>query len=255
MPGRRASQRDRHEHMLLVECETPDCHRMFCSSKHTRCCSNCGALALNGEWSHTGRCQKQQRHLGRRGLAFVSGAMTSCSTDGCGRLHTPGYRACCSRCANFRGTRHSRRCDDMHRRSGGALVATPAAPESNTVVPNRGTDSWPGASMASMAALAPASSSSSATASASALASASLASAGVPHGGMSFYPEMGAAALQTRDTVQHEEMRLAEGLEGDRKPSPSTKQVHGLESELLVPRVAKRATHSAACSVDLLALD
>ena len=191
MPGRRASQRDRHEHMLLVECETPDCHRMFCSSKHTRCCSNCGALALNGEWSHTGRCQKQQRHLGRRGLAFVSGAMTSCSTDGCGRLHTPGYRACCSRCANFRGTRHSRRCDDMHRRSGGALVATPAAPESNTVVPNRGTDSWPGASMASMAALAPASSSSSATASASALASASLASAGVPHGGMSFYPEMG----------------------------------------------------------------
>ena len=115
---------------VLRECVTPGCHRKFCSSRHDRCCSDCGEFAVHGVWQHSGRCQKHQRRLGRRAKSFIRASMTMCGTEGCARVHAPGYRVCCSCCKDSDGRSHSRRCDGLSRRQRGddPPAAAPAAP-------------------------------------------------------------------------------------------------------------------------------
>ena len=93
----------------LRTCATPDCNRMFSmSSQYNICCSGCGEHVAPAMRVHTSRCQRQQRHLGRRNAALVAASATTC--------HLPGFRTCCSRCHDSGGRRHSSRCMEVTRR-------------------------------------------------------------------------------------------------------------------------------------------
>ena len=101
----------------LWTCATPDCNRKFSmSSQSNVCCSGCGTHVAPAMRVHTSRCQREQRHLGRRDAALVVASATTCRVAGCGRWHLPGFRTCCSRCHDSGGRRHSSRCMEVTRR-------------------------------------------------------------------------------------------------------------------------------------------
>ena len=100
----------------MKRCVNAGCSRV-CAGRHNTCCSICGMVSTrmieSGSSPHTSRCQKVQRHFWQAQETVPASALEECWTAGCGRMTTPGFDSCCSRCKLSGGRVHSKRCHYM----------------------------------------------------------------------------------------------------------------------------------------------